>query len=147
MPAGKYSPFFSPVSPALAVAEIWRMFPRMHEMALAESLLGVIREEMARHGAVTLKRVVLHHGALANVVPEALSLAFAVLSSGETGLAGAELNLVEIPLVLTCGGCGAEFRPEKGPAAGLAPCPACAEQLGHRVVSGKGVIIDSLEVE
>lgn len=118
----------------------------MHELALAESLIGVIREEMERHKAEKLKSVVLEHGALANVVPEALELAFAALTA-ETPLAGAKLELREIPLRLACGGCAAEFSPDKGPTALLASCPSCAEQLGHTVLSGKGIVIDHLEVE
>ena len=117
----------------------------MHEMALAENLLGVVREEMERHNATVLKRVVLHHGALAGVVPEALSLAFEALTVG-TPLAGSVLEANEIPLLLACGDCGTEFSPERGPAALLAPCPSCSEQLGHNVLSGKGIIIDHLEV-
>ncbi len=118
----------------------------MHEMALAESLIGVIREELERHEAGGLKRVILSHGALAGVVPEALQLAFGVLTAG-TPLAGAELEMREIPILLACGGCGAEFSPEKGLTALLAPCPDCSEQLGHTVLSGKGIVIEHLEVE
>ena len=122
----------------------------MHELALAESLLSVIREEMLRHKAVKLKRVVLHHGALANVVPEALQLAFTALTAEAQDTpspAGAVLEMHEIPLRLACGGCAHEFSPEKGLTALLASCPVCAEQLGHTVLSGKGIVLDHLEME
>ena len=57
----------------------------MHEMSLVTSLLSIIREEMERHPLHRLLQVRARYGALANIVPEALSVAFE-RSYGRDGL-------------------------------------------------------------
>ncbi|MDU4377252.1 MAG: hydrogenase maturation nickel metallochaperone HypA, partial [Bilophila wadsworthia] len=54
----------------------------MHEMSLVTSLLSIIREEMERHALHRLLQVRARYGALANIVPEALSVAFEALTAG-----------------------------------------------------------------
>ena len=54
----------------------------MHEMSLVTSLLSIIREEMERHPLHRLLQVRARYGALANIVPEALSVAFEALTAG-----------------------------------------------------------------
>lgn len=117
----------------------------MHELSIAQSLLAVIQEEMAKHGKEKLISVKVKHGRLAAVVPEALDMAFTVLTE-ETPLAGARLDLEELPVRLRCRTCGREFVPEGGTLP-LAPCPACGEELGHTVLSGRELYIDYLELE
>lgn len=71
----------------------------MHEMSLVTSLLSIIREEMERHALHRLLQVRARYGALANIVPEALSVAFEALTAG-TDWEGAVLQAEEIPLSL-----------------------------------------------
>jgi hydrogenase nickel incorporation protein HypA/HybF len=118
----------------------------MHEMSLTVSLLAIVREEMQKHGAEKLVLVRLRCGALANVAPEALTMAFEVLIDG-TALEGARLELTEEPLRLACGACHQEFSPERGVAALFSPCPLCGEDIGHAVLAGKELYIDHIEVE
>lgn len=118
----------------------------MHEMSLTAGLLSIIRQEMEKHGAELLVSVRVRHGVLANVVPEAMSMAFEVQTLG-TDFEGAVLELVEEPLKLACGSCGMEFMPDSGPSGRFAPCPSCGEELGHRVLAGKELYLDHLEVE
>ena len=61
-------------------------------------------------------------------------------------LAGVRLDLEEIPVRLRCRSCGAEFTVEQG-ATPFAPCPACGEELGHAVLSGRELYIEYLELE
>lgn len=123
----------------------------MHEMAVAQSLLSIIQQEMERHGATRLLAVRVKHGTLAGIVPQALEFAFQTLTVG-TPLEGARLEMLEVPLKLACFECGHEFSPE-APEAGprnlplVTPCPACGEEIGHRVVQGKELFLDHLEVE
>lgn len=118
----------------------------MHEMSLCSSLLAIIRQEMAKHGAKRLVSARVRHGALANVVPEALAMAFEVLTM-ETDLEGARLDMVEEPVSLACGNCDKEFVPEPGLSARFAPCTYCGEELGHRIVTGKELYLENMEVE
>jgi len=119
----------------------------MHEMSLARSLLEIIRQEMEKHHERRLLLVRLRCGVLTNVVPEALSMAFEVQVSG-TPFAGAELELRMEPLLLRCGGCGREFAPEGTTRVTLfSVCPACGEEIGHSVLTGKELYIDHIELE
>ena len=116
----------------------------MHEMSLAASLLSIIKEEMANADKNRLIRVTLRYGALSNVLPEALSTAFELLTEG-TDLAGAELTMLEEPARLACAGCGHKFTPA-GRRDLFMPCPGCGRETGHQVISGKGLYIESMEV-
>ena len=118
----------------------------MHEMSLTTSLLAIVREEMEKHGSPRLVSVTLRYGPLANVVPESLSMAFEVLTSG-TDMEGVRLLLEEEPVRLACGDCRREFSPVGAPVSLFASCPHCGEEIGHQVLSGKGLYIDHLEVE
>lgn len=122
------------------------MLVSMHEMSLAVSLLDIIKQEMEKHGKTRLIRITVCHGTLANVVPEALSMAFEVMTLG-TPFEGAAITLKQLPLHLACGGCGKEYTPESSHAAVFAPCPFCGEEIGHTVLAGKELYIDQIEVE
>ena len=118
----------------------------MHEMSLATSLLAIVREEMGKHGAARLIMVRVRYGALANVVPEALTMAFEVLTVG-TDFDGAAIEMIEEPVRLACGCCRKEFEPEAVATAIFAACPLCGKEIGHTVLSGKELYIDHIEVE
>lgn len=117
----------------------------MHEMSIAESIASIIKDEMAKHGLTRLTRVVLKNGRLAGVVTDALTFAWEIMSR-EGPLAGSVLVVEEIPLVLKCSACQTEFTPDH-PISSLMPCPSCGEQLGHKVLSGKEMYIDSIDAE
>jgi hydrogenase nickel incorporation protein HypA/HybF len=117
----------------------------MHEMSLATSLIAIINEEMLKAKASRLVRVRLKCGALSNVVPESLQTAFEILSLN-TPLAGAEVELVqELPL-FACAACGHKFSPADKKNLFM-PCPDCGSESGHELLAGKGLYIDSIEVE
>lgn len=142
----KAFPQKSPRRAALAFFRLWRTMRPMHEMSLTVNLLDIVREEMRKHGAARLLLVRLRCGALANVVPESLQMAFEVLTKG-TEFENARLEMTEEALRLACGGCGREFAPEAFAGAVFSPCPYCGEDIGHRVLAGKELYIDHLEVE
>jgi len=117
----------------------------MHEMSIAQSLIDIIEQEMAKHNVTRLHKVKVMHGRLANVVPEALQFAWQALTS-DTPLAGAELTMEEVPLRVRCRKCGVEFEPDEASLL-LMTCPQCGEELGHEVLSGKELYIENLEAE
>lgn len=114
-------------------------------MSLTASLLNIIKEEMAKAEKKHLIRVTLRYGALSHVLPEALSTAFELLTEN-TPLAGAELVLHEEPATLACSGCDHIFSPAARRDLFM-PCPSCGRELGHQVITGKGLYIESMEVE
>ena len=75
----------------------------MHEMALARNLIREIEDCLAGlDEEVRVRRVLLQVGRLRAVVPEAMSLCFAVASEGSAA-EGAELVIEEIPVRVRCG--------------------------------------------
>lgn len=118
----------------------------MHEMSLTVSLLDIVRQEMERHNAKRLKLIRLRCGALANVVPDAMRFAFEVLTKG-TEFEHAVLEMNEEPVRLACGDCGKDFEPGAVSLAVFSPCPHCGEEIGHRVLAGKELLIEHIEVE
>ncbi|MFI3271257.1 MAG: hydrogenase maturation nickel metallochaperone HypA [Pseudomonadota bacterium] len=117
----------------------------MHEMSVVTSLLDIVKEELAKHNVEKLLLVRVKYGVLANIVPDAMDFAFEVLTTGNA-FAGARLELVQIPVRLACGACGKEFTPE-GRELLFAPCPACGEEIGHSVLTGRELYIDHIEAE
>lgn len=118
---------------------------KMHELAIVTSLLELAKEEMHKHGAEQLLMVRVRFGPLANIVPEALQLAFESMTSLDEFTAGAKLEMQEDPLILRCGECFKEFTPAG--ATPFAPCSHCGSELFHQVIKGKELFLDHLEAE
>ena len=72
-------------------------------------------------------------------------MAFEVLTLN-TPLQGAAIVLEEIPLRLECAKCKIEFTPSEAREI-FVPCPACQAEIGHRLLSGRELYIDSIEAE
>ena len=117
----------------------------MHELSLMASVMDIVQEELARHGASRLTLLRIRHGILDQVQPDAMHMAFEVMTAG-TPHEGAKLELVEEPLRLCCCLCGHSFAPESRDAM-YAPCPACGETAPFRVAGGEGIFLDHLEAE
>ncbi len=142
---GACLPFFSPhpsFPPCRTLEKRVSQIP-MHEMSIVQSILGILREEMVKHDGQKLKKVVIKNGALAGVVTESLKFAWDALTPTE-GFEGAELEILEIPIRVACGDCGEEFSPEH---TRCMPCPKCGQLLGHNVLQGKEMLIDSIEID
>lgn len=112
-------------------------------MSIAQSILDIALEEIARQGCDRLDLIRVECGALAGVVPESLHFCFEALVRGGPHEA-ARLELVTIPLVLRCSACGETFGGEGQEALWL-PCPACGAVSGHSVEQGKELQISHLE--
>jgi hydrogenase nickel incorporation protein HypA/HybF len=117
----------------------------MHELSIAESLLKIINEEMEKHGVSRLIRVKIVCGQMSAIVPDALDMAFEVLTVG-TPQEGAHIELEELPVRVRCRECGREFCPSREEIY-LMPCPHCDTELGHTMLSGKELYIEHIEAE
>lgn len=115
-------------------------------MALTVSLLSLIKEEMEKAKAGSLLSVRIKYGALSNVVPEAMETAFEILTQDIPGMENASLELVEELPLLVCGKCKKEYTPPSKRKVFM-PCPACGNELGNEVLSGKGLYLDQIEVD
>ncbi|WP_243544147.1 hydrogenase maturation nickel metallochaperone HypA [Pseudodesulfovibrio tunisiensis] len=115
----------------------------MHEMSIVQSILSILREEMVKYDGKKLKKVVITNGALAGVVTEALEFAWEALTL-EGDFKGSAIEVKEIPLKVACGECGEIFFPSHTK---CMPCPKCEALLGHNVLEGKELLIDSIEID
>ena len=113
----------------------------MHEMAISESIVGILEAEAARQSFTRIKTVWLEIGPLAAIETEALRFTFDVVRRG-TVAAGAMLEIVPTEGRAWCYAC-AESVPVS---ARGEPCPRCgAHQL--QVTHGDEMRIKELEVE
>jgi hydrogenase nickel incorporation protein HypA/HybF len=117
----------------------------MHELSIAQSLIEIVQQEMAKHQVTQLRKITLKYGRLSQVVPDALEFAFEMLAKG-TSLEGAVFTMVEVPLRVACRACAIEFCPTDEEMI-LMTCPACGEEFGHKVLEGKELYIDNIEAD
>ncbi len=110
----------------------------MHEMSIAEGLLTAVLDAADGCGATRVESIELDVGQMRLVVPEALQMAWQVITDG-TIAAGSELVVTEVPMTATCRECGREFAPHIDDYL----CPDC----GHAdvdIVAGDDIILKSV---
>jgi len=113
----------------------------MHEMALCESVLGLIEEAARRERFSRVRTVVLALGALGHVAPEAMAFCFEAVSRG-TIAEGATLKIERIPGRGWCPDCAREVPLDER----FAACPECGG--GHvTMTGGDDMRLRELEVE
>jgi hydrogenase nickel incorporation protein HypA/HybF len=113
----------------------------MHELSIAQSMLGIIEQESAPFKKAKVKVVKLRIGKFSGVVPDALKFAFEAISKG--GVAeGAFLDIEEVPISIKCNICKEVYIAEDP----FMICPHC-DGLDVEMVSGKELEIKELEIE
>jgi hydrogenase nickel incorporation protein HypA/HybF len=113
----------------------------MHEMSLAESMIGIVEEEARRQSFSRVRAVVLEIGVLGCVEPEAMRFCFDAVSRG-TVAEGARLDIVRPAGAGWCLDCEATVALTER----FGACPECGR---HRVqmTSGDELRISEMEVE
>ncbi len=110
----------------------------MHELSIADALVGIA----SRHAAGRRVKVVeVKVGHLRQVVPSALEFAFELVAEG-TPVAGARLELEEVPARGRCRDCGAERTMNGFPLV----CGGCGS-FDVEVIAGEELLVDALELE
>lgn len=92
----------------------------MHEMSLAEGVLGVVADAVLANQPCTVRTVRLEIGALAAVELDALRFAFEVVKRGSVA-EGAMLDIVQVPGSAWCMQCSRSV----AIADRTDPCPEC----------------------
>jgi len=113
----------------------------MHELSLAESINNTIKDLCERSAWTRVRRVVLKVGHMRQVDPELLSFAFEVAAKG-TVSEGAEISVLELPIIFSCRSCGKETNSE----AMVFTCANCGS-ANVELRSGMELTIESMEVE
>ncbi len=109
----------------------------MHELGITQNIVAIVAEYAQ---GKKVNRVLLEIGQLSAIMPEAVRFCFDIVSQG-TVLAGAKLEILEIPGLGCCCECGAEIALEKY--AGKCDCGS----LQINVVNGEELKIKEIEVE
>ena len=115
---------------------------QVHEFSLVVSMLDVAEAAARKEGAERIEAIHLEIGALAGVVPEALTFAFAGAREG-TMAAHARLEVTYLPAIAYCATCQAEF--ELDNRFGIAMCPVC-DTPSADLRQGRELHVSHLEV-
>lgn len=113
----------------------------MHELSIAMSIVDAALEEGQRRG-VAVSAVHLRLGALSGVVKDALQFSWEVATQ-DTALAGSNLIVEDVPVVIYCAQCKAER--ELASVQSFA-CPECGTPTMD-IRHGKELEVFALEVE
>jgi len=109
----------------------------VHELSLCEAIAGAV----TRHaGGRPVARVLVRIGHLRQVVPDALTFSWEMLSTG-TDLEGSVLEVDSVPAVVSCSACGEETTLDL-------PILACGRCYSREVtlISGEEFAVVSLEL-
>lgn len=114
----------------------------MHELAVTESILGIVRRHAEAAGARRVTAIHLTIGELTGFVDDSIQFYFD-FASQDTLAEGATLTFNRVPARARCHQCDQEFQPDPGK---LWTCPNCGA-VGGAVVAGREFSVDSIEIE
>jgi hydrogenase nickel incorporation protein HypA/HybF len=110
-------------------------------MSIVEALLDSVHAETRAYPGAAVLNVRVRIGALRLVVPDMLRTCFAA-ATRDTALAGATLEIDEIPARARCRQCQCEFSVEED----FFQCPRCQSADGE-VLAGRELDLMSIELE
>ncbi len=113
----------------------------MHELSMAESLIGILLDEARNHGIERISKIKLQVGELSAVVPDSLTFCFELVSR-DTIAEGAVLEIENIPVVARCDKCDLSFQVQNS----VFLCPRCDEPV-FELLSGRELSVTSIEGE
>ena len=113
----------------------------MHELAIAQNILDIVRQSVPEEQAAAVRNVRIRVGQLSGVVPDSLDFCFSVIA-GETRMPQARLAIERVPTVSRCRECARRF--EVGDLTFI--CPAC-KSTNLELVSGKELEVVEIELE
>lgn len=112
----------------------------MHEVSLMEQTLALAVQAARDAGASRIHQIRLRIGRLAGVEPEALGLAFQIVTEG-TIAEGAGLEVESVPIHCYCSDCGQGFDPSDM----VFACPTCG-RCSSDIRTGQELELASLEI-
>ena len=113
----------------------------MHELALTEGIIQIVREQAEKNGFDRVLEICLRVGEYSGIVPECLLEFFPIASRG-TPAEGAELVIRPVPASFRCLDCGYQ-----GPIPPrTASCPDCGG-TAIRMTAGREFYVENLKVE
>lgn len=114
----------------------------MHELSIAYNLVEIAANAAKNAGAQHVKMVHLRLGLLSGIVKESLLFSFDIAAEG-TLIAGARLEVEELPVIIHCAECGADTTLDT---IQRFACGTCGALTGD-IRQGKELALDYLELE
>jgi hydrogenase nickel incorporation protein HypA/HybF len=115
----------------------------MHELAVTQGILDVVREAAAREGGGRVTSIDLVVGELASIVDDSVQFYWDIIAEG-TVAEGARLRFRRVPMQFECLGCHALFEPPPGRE--HFHCTSCGSN-SVRVAGGDDLRIEAFELE
>lgn len=113
----------------------------MHELSIAQSMLDIVLQEAARHGAQKVEKVVVKVGAFSGVVPHSLQFSFDLVKK-DTAAENAELVVTKSQVHGECNACGHVCDLDEP----NVKCPACGkEELD--LTGGQELFVEYIEAQ
>ena len=113
----------------------------MHEMSIVLKIIDIATDAIPDDMCdVSVEAIHLRVGKLTAIVPSSLNFCFNI-ASRDTPLAGAKLEIEEIPIVGECAQCGAESTIDEPPFS----CRQCGNEK-IEIISGRELLVTSIEV-
>ncbi|MEH1925808.1 hydrogenase maturation nickel metallochaperone HypA [Nostoc sp.] len=109
----------------------------MHEFGITQNIVAIVTENAK---GAKVQRVLLEIGKLSAIMPDAIRFCFDICTQG-TILAGAKLEIVEIPGLAKCRQCGTEISVDKP--YGICNCGSVQLDL----ITGEELKIKEIEIE
>ncbi|MEH1786529.1 hydrogenase maturation nickel metallochaperone HypA [Nostoc sp.] len=109
----------------------------MHELGITQNIVAIVTENAK---GAKVQRVLLEIGKLSAIMPDAIRFCFDICTQG-TILAGAKLEIVEIPGLAKCRQCGTEISVDKP--FGICNCGSVQLDL----ITGEELKIKEIEIE
>ncbi|MBD2201958.1 hydrogenase maturation nickel metallochaperone HypA [Calothrix sp. FACHB-1219] len=109
----------------------------MHELGITQNIVAIVQEHA---NGKKVSRVLLEIGKLSAIMPDAIRFCFDICAQG-TVLAGAKLEILEIPGLAECRQCGAKIPLEKP----FGVCQCGSVQLD--LITGEELKIKEIEIE
>ncbi len=109
----------------------------MHELALGQAIAETVTR---RAGGRDVECVTVRIGHLRQVVPDALQFAWEMLTDGSP-LDGCRLEIIHVPAVIACRGCGGRSTLELP----ILMCAAC-ESADVDLISGEEFMIATMDI-
>jgi len=115
----------------------------MHEFALIEGVLGLVRDSALQNNIRRVERIKLVVGKLSMALPDSLQFAFEAFKADEELFHHAVLEIEEKEIICSCGQCNQSFTVEDSVSF---ICPWCGS-VRVEIIQGRELYIDCYEGE
>ena len=112
----------------------------MHELSVAQEIIRIINQYLPDPTPNSVKSVKVNVGKMSNILTDSLAFCFDAIIS-DTSLKGAELEIIETPVVINCSGCNSESEIEPP----IFSCPVCGNNQ-IKIISGTELRVDEIEL-